>query len=184
MICDRFHAVKLANAAVDDVRRRVHRETYGRWGRKADPLYRARRLMTRGWERLTERQQTTLLEALAAGDPAGEVGATIIGKELLRLSLAEQEQLVAGYQAGVVVKELAGQFNVHPSTVMAMIRRRELRRRRPVLRAEQVARAVKLYLNGLSLATIGNEFFCQETTVRLALVKAGVKIRPRRGWTY
>ena len=81
---DRFHAVKLANAAVDDVRRRVQQESLGHRGRKPDPLYRTRRLMTRAWENLSERQHTKLFEALAAGDPAGEVGATIMGKELLR----------------------------------------------------------------------------------------------------
>ena len=81
---DRFHAVKLANAAVDDVRRRVQQETLGHRGRRPDPLYRTRRLMTRAWENLTDRQRSKLFDALAAGDPAGEVGATIMGKELLR----------------------------------------------------------------------------------------------------
>lgn len=81
---DRFHAIKLANAAVDDVRRRVQQETLGHRGRRPDPLYRTRRLMTRGWERLSGRQHDKLFAALAAGDPAGEVGAAILAKELLR----------------------------------------------------------------------------------------------------
>ena len=45
---DVFHAVKLANAAVDDVRRRVQRETLGHRGHNDDPLYGIRRLLTRG----------------------------------------------------------------------------------------------------------------------------------------
>jgi transposase len=40
--------------------------------------------MTRGWERLTDRQRDKLLLGLAQGDPDGEVAATIVGKELLR----------------------------------------------------------------------------------------------------
>ena len=81
---DHFHAVKLANTVVDEVRRRVQRETLGHRGRKDDPLYGARRLMTRGWERLTDRQLDRLMEALRQGDIFDEVGAAIAGKELLR----------------------------------------------------------------------------------------------------
>ena len=81
---DHFHAVKLANAVVDDVRRRTQQSTLGHRGHKNDPLYRTRRLMTRAWERLSDRQRDKLLGALVEGDPTGEVGAAILGKELLR----------------------------------------------------------------------------------------------------
>jgi transposase len=81
---DCFHAVKLANAMVDDVRRRVQQATLGHRGHKDDPLYKTRRLMTRAFERLSERQRTKLFDALAEGDHDGEVGAAIIGKELVR----------------------------------------------------------------------------------------------------
>lgn len=81
---DHFHAIKLANAAIDDVRRRVQRETLGHRGQKDDPLYGARRLMTRGWERLPDHQVARLMEALRQGDIFDEVGAAIAGKELLR----------------------------------------------------------------------------------------------------
>jgi len=81
---DHFHAIKLANAVVDDVRRRTQQSTLGHRGHKDDPLYRTRRLMTRGWERLTDHQRTKLFCALAEGDPTGEVGSAILGKELLR----------------------------------------------------------------------------------------------------
>jgi transposase len=81
---DCFHAVKLANAMVDDVRRRVQQQTLGHRGHKDDPLYSTRRLMTRAFERLSDRQRQKLLDALAVGDPDGEVGAAIAAKELLR----------------------------------------------------------------------------------------------------
>ena len=55
-----FHGVKLANTLVDDVRRRTQQETLGHRGHKDDPLYSTRRLMTRGWERLSDRQRVNL----------------------------------------------------------------------------------------------------------------------------
>jgi transposase len=43
-----------------------------------------RRRMTRAWERLSDRQRDKLFTALRQGDPDGEIGAVILGKELLR----------------------------------------------------------------------------------------------------
>lgn len=42
--------------------------------------------MTRGLERPGERRRDKLLVAMGEGDPAGEVGAAISGRELLRES--------------------------------------------------------------------------------------------------
>ena len=58
---------------VDEVRRRVQTETMGHRGRKDDPLYRARKLLIRGDERLDERGREKLMEALRRGDPFDEV---------------------------------------------------------------------------------------------------------------
>ena len=81
---DVFHAVKLANAAVDDVRRRVQRETLGHRGRNDDPLYGIRRLLTRAYERLSDRQLARVEEALRIGDLYDEVGGAWAVKEQLR----------------------------------------------------------------------------------------------------
>ena len=44
LVVDHFHAIKLANAAIDDIRRRrPATNTLGHRGRKGDPLHRARR---------------------------------------------------------------------------------------------------------------------------------------------
>ena len=43
LVADPFHVVKLANAKLDECRRRVQNETLGHRGRKSDPLYRCRR---------------------------------------------------------------------------------------------------------------------------------------------
>jgi transposase len=72
-VADPFHVTKLANQRLDEVRRRVQNETLGHRGRKADPLYRSRRLLTRADERLDDRGRSRLLGLLDAGDPRHEV---------------------------------------------------------------------------------------------------------------
>ncbi|MPZ53815.1 MAG: hypothetical protein GEU79_13965 [Acidimicrobiia bacterium] len=54
LVVDHLHAIRLANRAIDEVRRRVQNETLVHRGRKPDPLYRARRVLLTGYERLTE----------------------------------------------------------------------------------------------------------------------------------
>lgn len=65
-VLDAFHIVKLAGAAVDDVRRRIQQEALGHRGRKGDPLYGIRHVLRAGRQRLSPRQQTRLASALAA----------------------------------------------------------------------------------------------------------------------
>jgi transposase len=84
VVVDHFHAVRLANAVVDQARRRVQQTTLGHRGRKQDPLYRIRKLLLTAAEQLTQRGRARLRAGLAAGDPTGEVAAAWQGKELLR----------------------------------------------------------------------------------------------------
>ncbi len=84
LVVDHFHAVRLGNTALDEVRRRVQQEILGHRGRKGDPLHRIRRLLLVAHERLTERGMLRLRAGLDAGDPEGEVGAAYLAKELLR----------------------------------------------------------------------------------------------------
>jgi len=83
-VVDHFHVIRLANAALDDVRRRVQQTSLGHRGRKGDPLYRIRRLLLVAHERLSEQGWERIDEGLRIGDPEGEVGAAYLGKELLR----------------------------------------------------------------------------------------------------
>ncbi|RUP40234.1 MAG: hypothetical protein EKK60_04485, partial [Gordonia sp. (in: high G+C Gram-positive bacteria)] len=75
-VADPFHVCKLANSRLDECRRRVQNETLGHRGRKDDPLYRSRRLLPKGHERLDEKGTEKLLGFLEAGDPHGEVRMT------------------------------------------------------------------------------------------------------------
>jgi len=83
-VADPFHVCKLANAKLDECRRRVQNDTVGHRGRKTDPLYRARRLLTKADERLDEHGRTKLLGLLDAGDPDGEVRTAWHAKEVVR----------------------------------------------------------------------------------------------------
>jgi transposase len=83
-VADPFHLVKLANSKLDEVRRRVQTETLGHRGRKNDPLYLCRRLLTKADERLDDRGRSKLLGLLDAGDPRGEVRMAWHAKEVVR----------------------------------------------------------------------------------------------------
>jgi transposase len=83
-VVDHFHVIRLANAAMDEVRRRVQQTTTHHRGRKADPLYRIRRRLLAGHERLDPAAFARVLAWLDVGDPAGEVAAAYLAKELLR----------------------------------------------------------------------------------------------------
>ena len=72
-VADPFHVVRLGNQALDEVRRRVPNQTLGHRGRKADPLYRARKLLLLASERVHGDNRSRLLGLLEAGDPRGEV---------------------------------------------------------------------------------------------------------------
>lgn len=74
-VLDAFHVVRLALAAVDDVRRRVQQQIYGRRGRRDDPLYGIRCVLRRGAEHLTDNGWARLLAGIEAGDDRGQVAA-------------------------------------------------------------------------------------------------------------
>ncbi len=64
--------MRLANDALDEVRRRVQNQTLAHRGRKHDPLYRARKLLVSASENITDPGRVRLQGLLDAGDPHGE----------------------------------------------------------------------------------------------------------------
>jgi len=83
-VADPFHVVRVANRTVDSVRRRVQNETLGHRGRKADPLFRIRKLLLSGVERMDEQGQERILLGLRAGDPDDELLGAWLAKESVR----------------------------------------------------------------------------------------------------
>ncbi len=84
LVVDPFHLIKHANLTLDRTRCAVQNQTLGHRGHKHDPLYRARRLLTRAHERLNENGQQKLQGLLAAGDPHGHVTTAWAAKEAVR----------------------------------------------------------------------------------------------------
>jgi transposase len=83
-VVDPFHVVRVANRCLEGVRRRVQQQTLGHRGRKRDPLYRIRKLMVSGAERLDERGLERMLLGIRLGDPDDEVLGAWLAKESVR----------------------------------------------------------------------------------------------------
>jgi transposase len=83
-VADPFHVVRVANRCLDTVRRRTQQETKGHRGRKDDPLYRIRKLLLTGNERLDDQGQSRMLLGLRIGDPYDEVAGAWLAKESVR----------------------------------------------------------------------------------------------------
>jgi transposase len=94
-VVDSFHVIQLANRALDDVRRRVQREQTGHRGRRDDPLYRVRRTLLTGEERLSDKANARLASLLALGDPNAEVAIAYRVKERLREFYRTRDQQTA-----------------------------------------------------------------------------------------
>jgi len=83
-VVDPFHVISLANRCLDAVRRRVQSEQLGHRGRRHDPLYRARRVLLIGEEKLDASATERLWSLLELGDPGAEVAIAYRVKERLR----------------------------------------------------------------------------------------------------
>lgn len=83
-VVDSFHAISAANQCLDAVRRRVQSEQTGHRGRRDDPLYRARRVLLVGEEKLGAEAAARLASLLQLGDPDAEVAIAYRVKERLR----------------------------------------------------------------------------------------------------
>jgi transposase len=110
-VLDPFHLVKLALLGVDRVRRRVQQDTLGHRGLSNDPLYRARRILRRRHDRLTDRQSARLRAALTAGDPNDEVSAAWLFAQRLMHAYANPDR-AAGKSAAERVIIMAKTFPV------------------------------------------------------------------------
>jgi len=84
---DLFHVVQLAVKALGDVRRRATREKYGRRGKKDDPEYGLKSLLSRNLERLSRDQFDKVIDILDADGHGQQIALAWIAKEKLRGAL-------------------------------------------------------------------------------------------------
>jgi transposase-like protein len=89
----------------------------------------------------------------------------------------EQAELVAAYESGAAVKELAGAYGLHRNTVSSILDRHGITKRRRGLTPPQLEQAIQLYRQGWSLARIAEALGFWDSTILLALRRAGVRTR-------
>jgi len=103
------------------------------------------------------------------------------GNRHYRLDDAQNQQLIASYQAGSTVYQLADQFDINRRTVSAILHRHDVPMRRRGLTNSQIDDAERLYRQGWSLARIGNSMGFTADTVRARLLERGVTMRDTQG---
>jgi DNA invertase Pin-like site-specific DNA recombinase len=90
-------------------------------------------------------------------------------------------ELVAAFEAGVEVKQLATVYGINRSTVQDHLKRRGVRRRRRKLNGAAIEKIVGLYLQGWTIEAIGPELRVGASTVRRALLnRTGVEDQEAR----
>jgi hypothetical protein len=97
------------------------------------------------------------------------------------LKPAQVGALIAGYNAGKTMKEMASEFDINRLTVSAHLRRASVRPRRGGLDHEQAVEAARLYETGWSSGGLAERFGVSADNVLKVLRRSGVVIRPRRG---
>lgn len=124
----------------------------------------------------------TRLEQLIAKLPAGrkphEDNAPVMGGQqpppqdtLPKLPHDQATALVAAYEAGATVYQLAAQFGVHRQTVSRILKRSGVTLRRRTLTADEVAQLIRAHQEGESVERIAAQFHIQPSTVRKRLDK-------------
>jgi len=92
--------------------------------------------------------------------------------------------LVRSYAAGLSIDALAQRFTVRRTTVLGHLERVGVPRRRSVRKMSDgtVRQAATRYRNGDSLLVVAAKYGVDPRTLAREFRRAGVQIRPRRGW--
>ncbi|MBN9156901.1 hypothetical protein [Microbacterium sp.] len=98
------------------------------------------------------------------------------------LPKAEKERVAEAYRSGAPVKQIMAEFNIARTTVDRIARQHNIATRKvPALTDPQTEQAIRLYKAGDSLATVAKRIESSPNTVRAALLRLGVGLRPRSG---
>jgi predicted DNA-binding protein YlxM (UPF0122 family) len=89
--------------------------------------------------------------------------------------------LVAAYENGLSLEELASAFSIDRRTAGNHLKRRSVITRGRKLTDEQITEAIDLYERGRSLAQIADQFGVYPQSIRYRLLRRGVTMRPRPG---
>ena len=90
-------------------------------------------------------------------------------------------QIVAAYEAGASTTQLRAEFGLSQGGIVGVLQRHRVTTRFQGLTELETTEARELYESGLPLAKVGDKLDRAPSTVRKALVRAGVVMRPRGG---
>jgi transposase len=100
-----------------------------------------------------------------------------------RLSEGEIKAVIAEYQGGATVYELADKFNCHRETISRNLKKSGLQ---PTIKKFTTQAEIDLlathYTNGMKLDDIAKQYGVAKSTIRITLRNSGVKMRTR--WDY
>lgn len=94
------------------------------------------------------------------------------------LSDEARAEVAMQYEAGDTTTQLAKDYGVAKSTIIGILRSRNVVVRRQSLSMEQVGEAARLYESGLSLSQVAVQVRVNQETMRVAIIQAGVQLRP------
>jgi DNA-directed RNA polymerase specialized sigma24 family protein len=101
----------------------------------------------------------------------------------VRLTDEELDVVIAAYERGLTLAELASTFGADRRTLANRLERRGIPRRGRRLTDRQIDEAATLYEQGWSLARIAERFGVYPQSIRHRLQQAGVALRPRPCWS-
>lgn len=110
-----------------------------------------------------------------------DVHATVAPARHRRLTAREIESLVQRYEAGATVYVLADEFGIARRTVSKQLKAAGVSLRCGPLSRDEIARAVQLYVKGLSIAAVGRELDRDPAGIWRALRAEGVVLRDSHG---
>jgi len=94
------------------------------------------------------------------------------------LNASNRRELLAGYAAGVPVRELAARFGIHRATIWEAATAAGIERGKTELSDEVREHASRLYAEGLSLAHVASHLQISYEVARSAVIASGGTIRP------
>jgi DNA-directed RNA polymerase specialized sigma24 family protein len=126
----------------------------------------------------SQRELKRLLEAAKASirEPDAPVQEPVQLRR--RLGSGTIERIVLEYENGSSVKQLATKHNTSSDGMLRLLREEGVQMRWQHLTPEQIADVVRLYESRLSIYKIQDELGIPKTTVRTALEREGVQMRP------
>ncbi len=125
---------------------------------------------------------STVLESVPATPRKPETSTSKQVHRRLRPDLVDD--LVAGYEGGLSVRQVPDQFGIGRETASKILSRRDVTTRHRSLTVTETAAAAQLYRSGLSLVQVADRMARNRTAIYNALRRDGVQLRPRRGWQY